>query len=312
MSYHIINIDTNSCRLTCHHGQLEYTDGLSPPKCLPLEDIGAVVLCAFEATLSSNLLIEMAKHRIGFVLCEHYKPAALLLPADRATDTTLLRHLADMPTMLRKRLWEKTLDAKCSNQAILAESWNPRHENLPELKRLAQSAKSSREAECARLFWGIFADTWTTSSFRRDRKGEGVNPLFNYAYAILLSCILQYLFALGIDPSLGLFHRPREHAAPLAYDLMEPFRSAFEANVARWVEQDKLQTTDDSPIGAITKNYRQHIAKTLLAEVTYHDKQMTLRQAIEAVCRTFRQAVLQQKSGPYQPWKISTIKWAGS
>ena len=34
-------------------------------------------------------LIELARKRIGFVLCESYRPAVLLLPADRATDTAL-------------------------------------------------------------------------------------------------------------------------------------------------------------------------------------------------------------------------------
>ena len=200
MSYHILSIDACTCHLSCDKGQLRCVDGENPPRTIPLEDVGAVVLSSFKATLTSNLLIELARKRIGFVLCESYRPAVLLLPADRATDTALLRHLADMPARLRNRLWQKTLDAKCGNQTALAQVWNPHHPAIAELKRMAVTEKTAREAECARLFWSVFADTWANSDFRRGRHEEGFNNLFNYAYAVLLSCVLQYLFALGLDP----------------------------------------------------------------------------------------------------------------
>lgn len=312
MSYHILSIDAYTCRLSCERGQLRCDDGINPSRTIPLEDVGAIVLSSFKATLTSNLLIEMAKNRIGFVLCESHQPAALLLPADRATDTALLRHLAVMPAQLRRRLWEKTLDAKCGNQAVLAQTWNPDHPGIPDLKKFSESRKSSREAECARLFWSVFSDTWSNSSFRRGRKEEGFNALFNYAYAVLLSCVLQYLFALGLDPCFGIFHQSREHAAPLAYDLMEPFRPAFDANVARWISLGVQEGKTEEQTGEVTGEYRRHIVATLQASVPYNNKQVSLRTAVESVCRSFRKAVLAQQSGPYEPWNMSTIKWAGS
>lgn len=312
MSYHILSIDAYTCHLSCDNGQLRCTDGENPPRTIPLEDVGAIVLSSFKATLTSNLLIELAKKRIGFVLCESYKPAVLLFPADRATDTGVLRHLANMPAQLRRRLWEKTLDAKCKNQAVLAQSWNPKHSAIEDLKRMAESGKMYREAECARFFWSVFSDTWTDSSFRRGRKEGGFNNLFNYAYAVLLSCLLQYLFALGLDPSFGIFHQSREHATPLAYDLMEPFRPAFDANVVRWINNCMQSGKTESQIEEVNCDFRRHIVATLLATVFYQGKQMTLRSSVESVCRSFRKAVLSGQSGPYEPWKISTIKWGGS
>lgn len=312
MSYHILSIDAYTCHLSCDKGQLRCDDLEHPPRSIPLEDVGAIVLSSFKATLTSNLLIELAKHRIGFVLCESHQPAALLLPADRATDTDLLRNLAGMPAQLKSRLWEKTVNAKCSNQAQLASQWAPEHPLLKDLYTHAQSPKPYKEAECARLFWEIFSTTWANDSFRRGRNEESYNPLFNYAYAVLLSCTLQYLFALGLDPCFGIFHQSRSHATPLAYDLMEPFRPAFDANVARWIQMGINSKLDESQIATITPEYRKHIVATLQASVIYNGKQLSLRAAIEAVCRSFRKAVLASQSGPYSPWKISTIKWAGS
>jgi CRISPR/Cas system-associated endonuclease Cas1 len=50
-----------------------------------------------------------------------------------------------------------------------------------------------------------------------------VNALLNYGYAVLLSTVLQKRFAVGLDPTWGLSHAPRERATPPAYDLMVPF-----------------------------------------------------------------------------------------
>ena len=36
-----------------------------------------------------------------------------------------------------------------------------------------------------------------------------------------------------------------------------------------------------------------------------------MKAAVEAVCRSFRKAVLAGQSGPYEPWHMTTIKWAG-
>ena len=68
MSYHILSIDACTCHLSCDKGQLRCVDGENPPRTIPLEDVGAVVLSSFKATLTSNLLIELARKRIGFVL----------------------------------------------------------------------------------------------------------------------------------------------------------------------------------------------------------------------------------------------------
>ncbi len=65
MSYHILSIDTYMHpHLSCDKGQLRCADGENSPRTIPLEDVGAVVLSSFKATLTSNLLIELARKRI--------------------------------------------------------------------------------------------------------------------------------------------------------------------------------------------------------------------------------------------------------
>ncbi|MEB3884066.1 type I-MYXAN CRISPR-associated endonuclease Cas4/Cas1 [Lyngbya sp. CCY1209] len=50
------------------------------------------------------------------------------------------------------------------------------------------------------------------------------NALLSFGYALLLKDVTQAILSVGLEPSLGFYHRPRTQASPLALDLMEIFR----------------------------------------------------------------------------------------
>lgn len=235
MSYHIVSIDSPDCSLSCKDGQLTCKSAEGDRR-VPLEDVAAIIITSFSASIHSKLLLEAAKFGVGLVICENFKPASLLLPANRATDTLLTRAQAYIPAQLRQRLWNKTLDAKCRNQYSLACELAPDDGRLKRMELLSHSRARTKEAECAKLFWRIYAEhVAETDDFRRQRQGGGPNPLLNYGYAVLLSTILQNLFAVGLDPTFGISHVIRERSTPLAYDLMEPFRPCVDWRVAKWI-----------------------------------------------------------------------------
>lgn len=309
MSYHIISIDLPDCDISVRKGQLYVCNG-DTEHTLPLEDVASIVITSFRCNISSNFLIEAAKKKIGVILCESYKPISILLPTDRASDTQVLRNIAQLTPQQKRRFWEKTIQTKCDNQLILAKHWNPNHPFINEFEHAVQTEKASKESECAKLYWSIFSDTFTNGQFKRNRSSDDINIFFNYGYAILLSCVLRNLLAVGIDPTFGIFHMPREHATPLAYDLMEPFRVAFDQQIVRWIMQHN-QTSAPFLEYTITKEFRKHITETLLTKTTYCNKEMPLKNAIEQVIRSFRSAIIAQQTGPYKPWTISTTKWDG-
>ena len=304
MSYHIVSVDELDCHLTSSKGQLVLIGKGGATKSIPMEDVAALIITSFKCTLTNSLLLEAVKHRVGIVLCEMFKPAAIVLPANRATDTAIIRNLANLTSQTKNRLWGKTLTAKCLNQCAIACEWMPKHPNLPALMRLATSIKETREAEVAKLYWSVFADAHCGGDFVRDRENSGANALLNYAYAILLSLVLRYLLAFGIDPTFGIFHSSRAHSTPLAYDLMEPFRPMFDKQVAAWLREQPAQS-------GITKEFRAFIGQTLDYPVTYGGAEMSFKATIEKVIRSFRKAVELNQVGPYEPWKISTTKWDG-
>ena len=60
---------------------------------------------------------------------------------------------------------------------------------------------------------------------------DPVNALLSLAYSVLAKDWLVALFAVGLDPFLGFYHRPRFGRASLALDLMEEFRPLIAESV---------------------------------------------------------------------------------
>ena len=307
MSYHIVSIDAPSCSLSCKNGQLTCkTD--AGTRSLPIEDVAAIVITSFSASIHSKLLLEAAKHGVGLVICENFKPASLVLPANRSTDTLLTRAQVQLKPQNRERLWQKTISAKCLNQLSLASELAPGDDRLEKLALLAKGRAKTREAETARLFWRIYANKVAeTDDFRRGRHEGGPNPLLNFGYAILLSTILQNLFAVGIDPTFGISHVTREHSTPLAYDLMEPFRPCVDARVAQWIHKHPCE--DHS--WDVTRDYKEWITGFPLERVDYLNLTLDVRGVIEGVIRSFRKALISGQTGDYKPWTRTTTKWVG-
>lgn len=306
MSYHIVSIDSPTCSLSCKDGRLTCSSG-EHNRSLPMEDVAAIIITSFSASIHSDLLLEAARQGIGLVICEKFKPVSLVLPANRATDTLLTRAQAYLKQQCRRRLWEKTVDAKCANQLSLLKRIAPKHSGVNRMELLVRGKSSTKEAECARSFWKVYGDTMSPDqNFRRDRNGDGVNPLLNYGYAVLLSTVLQKLFAVGLDPTFGISHSIREHATPLAYDLMEPFRPCVDWRVAQWVA--KHPGTD---AWEVTREFRAWVTRFPLVEVEYMELTLEIGGVIEGVIRSFRKAVLASQSGPYHPWTQKDTKWAG-
>lgn len=306
MSYHIVSIDAPDCSLSCKDGQLTCKSAEGDRR-VPLEDVGAIIVTSFSASIHSKLLLEAAKYGVGLVICENFKPASLVLPANRATDTLLTRAQAYIPAQLRQRLWQKTIDAKCLNQWSLATELAPGDVRLEKFGALARGRSPAKEAECAKLFWRIFADhVAETDEFRRQRHGGGPNPLLNYGYAVLLSTVLQNLFAVGLDPTFGIAHVVREQSTPLAYDLMEPFRPCVDWRVAEWI---RLHPGEENM--GVTREFRQWVTGFPLATVDWFELTLDVRGVIEGVIRSFRQSVTTAQSGTYRPWTRTTTRWDG-
>jgi len=305
MSYHIVTIDANRSELSCRNGQLicATDDG---NKQLPIEDVAAIIITSFSSTIHSGLFVEAAKHGVPLILCEQFKPVSLMLPANRSGDTLLMKATLALDKRKKSALWQKTIDAKCMNQYLHVLHMQPFHPKLPRLEALALGKSQAKESTSARYYWRIFGDFLGVDGFRRHGEGFPLNGMLNYGYAVLLSTVLQKLFALGLDPTFGISHATRERSTPLAYDLMEPFRPCVDWRVARW-----MKAQEDETHFQISREFRRYVTGFTLEKVGYLQMEMPIQNCIEDVIRSFRRAILEQQVRKYKPWTPPNLKWAG-
>jgi CRISPR-associated protein Cas1 len=122
---------------------------------------------------------------------------------------------------------------------------------LGELKRLAASAQSATalaevlgfEGAAARLYFsnlhtmlrppaaGAALDFDWNGRHRRPSP-DPVNALLSWLYGVLAKDCALAAAAVGLDPLMGFYHRPRPGRPALALDLMEPFRPLIADSVA--------------------------------------------------------------------------------
>ena len=311
MSFHIVSIDSPQCSLTCKDGQLIRRAPGEPDKSLPLEDVASIIITSFSASIHSSLFLEAAKHGVALIVCEAFKPVSLVLPANRSTDTLLSRALLKLDAKATTRLWQATVDAKCRNQFSLAERIAPNDSSLALLRATAWGKKPHKEGICAKLFWQAFGRAMGDDEFSRDRGSGGLNALLNYGYAVLLSTVLQKLFGVGLDPTFGISHMPRERSTPLAYDIMEPFRPCVDWRVAQWVSGQGQRPEAEGAAWEVTREFRQWVTGFPLDKVEYLDLELNVQSCIEGVVRGFRRAVLHGDLKHYRPWTPKNSKWAG-
>ncbi|MEW5748964.1 MAG: CRISPR-associated endonuclease Cas1 [Candidatus Thermoplasmatota archaeon] len=111
---------------------------------------------------------------------------------------------------------------------------------LSELTRCAEEAARSDaiehllgvEGQAARTYFGAFpamlkeglGEGFDFQGRNRRPPKDPINALLSLAYSVLTKDWTVTLFAVGLDPFLGFYHRPRFGRPALALDLMEEFR----------------------------------------------------------------------------------------
>ena len=133
-------------------------------------------------------------------------------------------------TMLRRN-WRVQGDAEAKNDV------------LSRLQRIVQRVPRAQdgqqllgiEGEAAAIYFACFENMLadgvkegvTAFAFaKRNRRPptDPVNAMLSLAYALLTRVFTTAISATGLDPYMGLYHRPRHGRPALALDLMEPFR----------------------------------------------------------------------------------------
>jgi CRISPR-associated exonuclease Cas4/CRISPR-associated protein Cas1 len=157
-----------------------------------------------------------------------------------------------------------------------------REETLKALARLAERAQHAPteaellglEGEAAaryfRMFHAMFgeaAQNFPLFAFdKRTRRppADPVNAMLSFAYTLLTRTWLSALLAVGFDPYLGFYHRPRFGRPALALDMMESYRAILaDSTVLQVVNNGEVKPDGFFSAGPAV-NLKQHARRAFI------------------------------------------------
>lgn len=228
-----IEISQQPAHLTVKLGQFILQRGGETVGSIPCEDLGMVLVDNPGTTYSHAALAALADSDAALIVCgRNHMPTAVLLPlADHSQVVWRINEQLSAGKPLRKQLWRQLVQAKIRGQAKNLPNDEPAHRKLLELARNVRSGDPSNvEARAAKVYW---AHWLPAEKFRRDTKGDGLNAILNYGYAVLRAAVARAIVSAGLLPVLGIHHSNRSNAFCLADDLMEPLRPLVDARARR-------------------------------------------------------------------------------
>lgn len=239
---------------------------------LPIEDIAVLILESPQITLSSSLLAACQDHAVGVVTCgSTHMPNGLLLPFHPHSRQTRVGMMQiGWTEALQKRLWQKTVITKITNQADCLKAARGK-ESARRLYALSAKVNSGDpeniEAQAARDYWPkLFGP-----DFRRHGP-DAINAALNYGYAILRAFIARSQVAYGLLPCFSFHHASELNAFNLTDDVMEVLRPSVDWQVFRMLKTAQLSFDDTT----LSVAQRQQLATVGNIRAKYADQIHTI------------------------------------
>ena len=211
----------------------------------PIEDIGCVVLENQMISITLPLLNELVKNNVAVILCDNkMMPTSMLQNLDaNTTQAESLKFQLAVTDPMKKQVWKQIIESKIKNQAaVLALAGKNKDILKPYYNNVKSGDSDNREGLAAKIYWNSLLG----NSFKREREGCSPNSLLNYGYAILRAAVARALLGSGLLPNLGIFHKSRYNAFPLADDVMEPYRPFVDEIVYRLYENGITELNKES------------------------------------------------------------------
>uniref|UniRef100_UPI004026063A type II CRISPR-associated endonuclease Cas1 n=1 Tax=Segatella hominis TaxID=2518605 RepID=UPI004026063A len=211
----------------------------------PIEDIGCVVLENQMINITLPLLNELVKNNVAVILCDNkMMPTSMLQNLDaNTTQAESLKFQLAITDPMKKQVWKQIIESKIKNQAaVLALAGKNKDILKPYYNNVKSGDSDNREGLAAKIYWNSLLG----NSFKREREGCSPNSLLNYGYSILRAAVARALLGSGLLPNLGIFHKSRYNAFPLADDVMEPYRPFVDEIVYRLYENGITELNKES------------------------------------------------------------------
>jgi len=269
----IVDVSENGRFIAKHRGFITIKQGDEFYGEVPLDDIGVLMISAFGATCTKDVLVSLAERGAVTVLCgSKGMPSALVLPVNANYESALrIRVQSQASQPLKKRLWQAIVTAKLKHQSEVL-GFFEKQEKANQIEIYARQVQSgdpqNREASGARVYWkALFGE-----DFSRNPDGDWPNSLLNYGYALLRACAARAICTAGLNPIFGIHHENSTNPFPLADDIMEPYRPLIDYYVKQILEEDAKE---------MSSSVKQTISAFLWTDLYFEGETTPLYTAME-------------------------------
>ncbi len=270
---------------------IDFADKEKGRQKVPIEDIGVVILDAYQSTVSHKLISKLLDNNAALITCDgKHMPQGLMLNLDgNHIQQERFNYQIEASLPLKKQLWQQTIKAKIQNQAnLLRKLCDERGLKVAEypfenmdywMENVKSGDPDNYEGRAAAFYWkNIFGDI--INRFKRGRFEAEPNSLLNYGYAILRAIVARGLIASGLLPTLGIHHHNKYNAYALADDIMEPYRPYVDEIVRDIVE--KYYSPDWAEGGfELTTPIKAELLKVAAIDVVIDDNRSPLMIAMQ-------------------------------
>lgn len=248
-----------------------------------IEDVGVVIIENPMVHITIPLLSALANKNVAVVFCDdRCMPNSMLMPLESNTiQQEIYRIQFDVTQPTKKRIWKEIIESKIRNQAVLLNKLGLDGNVLkPYYMNVLSGDSDNREGAAAKIYW----QQMFGKHFVRNREGCYPNSMLNYGYTVLRAAVTRALLGAGLFPLLGIFHRNRYNAFPLADDVMEPYRP--------FVDYAVKQIYDFSSDRNMSKDIKQILIRVLFSDVKIKGQMRPLQVALSittaSLVRTFK------------------------
>lgn len=233
---------TTPCKLSLSNSQLIIESCSGNRSSVPVEDLGNVIIENQQAIITMPAINSLISSNVCITICDNKAMPSGFVYAIEGNSIQGERYRVQINASLpaQKNIWQQIIESKIINQSKLLHKLGKDGELLKPLYRNVKSGDSdNREGIAAAIYWKqLFGH-----GFIRDPKGSYPNNLLNYGYTILRAATARAIVGAGMLPALGVHHRNRYNAFPLADDLMEPFRPWVDELVFSMLNDDSRELT---------------------------------------------------------------------
>lgn len=250
---------------------------------LPIEDLYSVVIDNQQTALTTAAITQLTASGAHILICDaKHLPNTVILPHNtHYHPLTVIRKQIGLPADIRDALWNRIIQAKITNQAMVLKFCGGEKKVVDRILELSEEVhdgdEGNREGIAARLF---FHNLYGYEFVRM--YDDAINAALNYGYTVIRSAVAKTLTAYGYNCVLGLHHINESNAFNLADDVMEPLRPLVDL----WASDHHEDLVDE-----LTKQQKNELAALVNEVVLWNGKRMRVRNAIDKYVSSLTTAI---------------------